>query len=198
MDQNQPIGQPNRLQSMNNMLQGSGNPQARPQDWFINGGMKKVSIPADEGGGKWFCSALLKARVITFKEYLVLTNAHAKAILCHGDFVLWYARNCGKIRAEAERQNFDWKSLRPLVDRLRSAHETQGYEACFEVYIHLCATMDNLFGRAAHAEPFQESFYYSSKKDRAKATLSFLFSRAFWRQVPVFLKSRARLRNQEA
>jgi hypothetical protein len=193
----QPSPNSNPLQAMSNYAQNGGGLNLggsllmQPGTGPAPKGLTQVAgIP--QSAGKWICTALYKSKVISLRQFIRMTNAHALAIFTHGDFVYWYGKNAGKLVRLAERDHFQWDSLSHLVDRMFELSDEKGIESAFQAYMHLCETLYDLFGRdEPSVEPFRREFYRSSSVKKFLGSLRVMMSRLFWqRQVPLFFKLR--------
>lgn len=185
----------NRLNTMNQYMKqmgGSSGSAPRPQMWIGNGGQKKVVIPADTGGGgKWICSQLKREGLVSTREFIWLTNGHAIAILTNGDFVAWYTKNVGRLVDHANEADFNWATLKHLVDRMVSQYRAHGFKEAFQTYMNICSALYELFGRDdMEIDPFLSSFYNSTKKEKFLGTLKVISGRVFWKQIPLFIRLR--------
>lgn len=174
----------------NNPLQNAANNMGLGKIWVGQNKNPQIAIPADEQkSGKWFCSALYRAGVITKRELLSLIRGHFIAIFTNGDFVYWYTKNAGKILEVAESQGFRWDDSGPLLmKRLKKIYGTRGFFPALQHYMQFCEMMSDSFADGDKIEPFRPAFYERKVLRRLKGTLGLFFTSLFWKQIPQFFK----------
>jgi len=175
-----PLPQQNRLETVAKLMKQAGNPNARPDGWFLQGGNKKVNQPDKEGGGKWLCGALVRHGVITLKQFYMLARGHALAILLYPNFAYWYLTVFGRVVSRAERLHFDWNSF-PAA-KIEREWKQKGFRAAFALYKDFCHGMWVLHGQDL---PWMGSVRFGGVK--------MLFTSWFWCAIPRFIKYQMRL-----
>lgn len=169
-----------KLQSFQNSLQQSGNPNARPESWFLTTGTKKVNVKPAPQGGKWLCTMLLRKKVISWNQFYRMARGHALAILRFPNFAYWYLTEMGEIVRRAEEQKHEWKYF--PIQKMEFHQSLYGFHASFDIYRRYCLRLREMY---APELPHPGSVRFG--------TIKLMASKWFWSAIPTFMKYQWRL-----
>jgi len=181
------------LQTATQSLQKSGNPLARPTNWFINSGVKKVvQAPDTGGGGKWVCGKMKSLGLCTPEEFLLLVQGHLRSVFTHGAFASWYLEHGEELVALADMHDYRWEDLRPhLIEKSHEFLKLGRFDMAFSQYRSCIIDLWWAFGRETIPSPYNVGSNWWG-------TLKCLASVWFVGSIPLYLKTKKLLKRYEA
>jgi len=125
----------------------TGNPKARPANWFIKSNVKAPKEQPDDPQGKWICTAMLNSGAINRAQYRRVARGHAIAIFLDPAFCYWYLIH-GKKLAEKMSEHVDWKDIGyRFYQLIELTYETHGFWATLNLYKEYCALWAGVYAK---------------------------------------------------
>lgn len=175
-------GSANKLKTFSDSLQKSGSPTSRPPDWFLKGGVKKVTVQPDEGGGgKWICSLLLRKGIISVVDFCRLARGHAMAIVLFPNFAYWYLTVMRHVAQRAEDEGHDFSKF--PMRQIEFTYQGYGFTAAYHMYRSYCLGLWAMYGRDL---PHPDTVHFGAVK--------LLLTGWFWKSIPNMMRNELRLR----
>jgi len=121
--------------------------QANRQTALQLKGLEKGSGGGGGGGTSFICGELRKVDAMTYRESMDMMVFLLKNIVTHPCATEWYIRNGIKIINEANKQDFDWKSVKKyFVDDVLAYEKNGHHNRAVFLYIDNCLNLSRSLG----------------------------------------------------